>query len=148
VSRRKSFIEDQRGAAALEMPFVWGFLMLGLLLPLADLTIAGVRFISAYQALRNMGQFAQYRPPPSDVTSSTSITNWQNSLPPVDGYTVSAQVYCGYPPSPTTLAPCASTALPPYYYIFSTSFTFSPIIPMLQSVLCSTCTVSYSQRFQ
>jgi hypothetical protein len=129
------------------MPFVWGFLMLGLLLPLADLTIAGVRFISAFQALRDMGESIQYRPPP-DVTSSTSITSWQNSLPTVPGYTVNANVYCGYPPSPTTLAPCASAATLPQYYVFTTSFTLSPIIPMLQSVLCSTCTVNYSQRFQ
>jgi hypothetical protein len=148
VSRRKSFIEDQRGAAALEMPFVWAFLVVFLLLPLADLTIAGIRFISAYQALRDMGQLTQYRPPPSDVTSSSSITSWTSSLqtayPTVDGYTVSAQVYCG---DPGTLAPCASTTTLPKYYTFTTSFTLSPMV-FPQSVLCSTCTVSYSQRFQ
>jgi hypothetical protein len=144
MTRRELFITDQRGSVALEMPFVWGFLMLGLLVPLADLTIAGVRFISAYQALRDMGQRTQYRPPPSDVTSSTSITNWKNSLPTtVDGYAVSAQVYCG---DPGTLAPCASSASLPYYYTFTASFTLTPNV--LGSVLCSTCTVSYSQRFK
>jgi hypothetical protein len=147
VSRRNSFIADQRGSVALEMPFVWGLLMLGLLVPLADLTIAGVRFISAYQALRDMGQRTQYRPPP-DVTSSTSITSWQSLLPSVDGYTVSAQIYCGYPPSSTTRAPCASATTLPQYYVFTTSFTLTPNVPVLRSVLCSTCTVNYSQRFQ
>jgi len=138
----KSFIADQRGAVALEMPIVWLFMMLSLLLPLADLAIAGFKFISAHQALRDMAQRTLYNPP-ADVTSSASITGWQNSLPKtVDGYLVSAQVYCG---DPGTEAPCAGTTLPKYY-TFETSFPLSPMV--LKSVLCSTCTVKYSQRFQ
>jgi hypothetical protein len=144
VSHKDSFIADQRGAAALEMSIVYPFLLIFLLLPLADLAIAGLKFNSAYQALRDMGQRTQYSPP-GDVTSSTSITDWQNSLPTtVDGYPVSAQVYCG--DDPGTLAPCASGATLPKYYIFSTSFTLSPMV--LGKVLCSTCPVNYSQRFQ
>jgi hypothetical protein len=52
----KSFIANQRGAVVLEMPGVVLFLMVWLLLPLADLAIAGFKFTFAYQALRNMGQ--------------------------------------------------------------------------------------------
>jgi hypothetical protein len=136
-----SLLWDQRGVVALEMPAVVFFLMISLLLPLADLAIAGFRFISAYQALRDMGQRTQYSTP--DATDLNSITTWKSSLPTtVDGHSVSVQVYCG---DPGTLAPCAGATWPKYY-TFQTSFTLSPMV--LGSVLCSTCTVNYSQRFQ
>jgi Flp pilus assembly protein TadG len=150
VRHRKSFIADQRGAVAFETLIVYSFLIFFLLLPLADLAIAGFQFISAHQALRDMAQRTQYSPP-ADVTDAASITAWTNSLPPkVAGYTVTAQVYCG---NPGTLAPCAADAPPPAapspkHYAFSTSFTLSPMSPMLKSVLCSTCPVNYSQPFQ
>ena len=96
MRHRNSFIADQRGAVAFEMPFVWLFMMMCLLLPLADLAIAGFRFISAHQALRDMGQRTQYSTP--DATDPNSITNWKSSLPTtVDGYPISAKVYCGDP---------------------------------------------------
>jgi hypothetical protein len=140
LSRKHSFIADQRGAVAFEMPIVYYFLIMLLLLPLADVAVAGFRFISAHQALRDMGQRTQYTPP-GDVTSLSSITTWKNSLPAsVDGYTVSADVYCG-----GTLAPCAAGPSSKYY-TFTTSFTLSPMV--LGAMLCSTCTVSYSQPFQ
>jgi Flp pilus assembly protein TadG len=137
-------LSDQRGAASLEMTIVAFFMMVGLLVPLADLAITGLKFNSAYQALRDMGQRTQFSPP-ADVTSSTSIASWQSSLPSsVDGYSVSAQVYCG---NPGTLAPCASApANLPKFYTFTTSFALSPMV--LGKMLCSTCTVTYSQPFQ
>jgi len=138
----KSFISDQRGAVALEMPIVWLFMMMFLLVPLADISIAGFRFISAHQALRAMGQRTQYSTP--DATDPNSITSWKGSLPAtVDGYPISAKVYCG---DPGTEAPCAGATWPKYY-IFSTSFTLSPMV-LPVSVLCRSCTVNYSQRFQ
>jgi hypothetical protein len=138
-----TLLSDQRGAVALEMPIVWLFMMMFLLLPLADLAIAGFRFISAHQALRDLGQRTQYSTP--DATDPNSITAWKSSLPTtVDGYPISTKVYCG---DPGTEAPCAGTTWPKYY-IFSTNFTLSPMVPWLRSVLCSTCTVNYSQRFQ
>ncbi|WGS22808.1 MULTISPECIES: hypothetical protein [unclassified Bradyrhizobium] len=143
MSRKYFLIADQRGAVAFEMPIVYLFMIMSLLLPLADLAIAGFKFISAHQALRDMAQRTQFSPP-GDVTSSSSIAAWQSSLPAtVDGYSVSAQVYCG---NPGTLAPCASGATLPKYYIFTTSFTLSPMV--LGSVLCSTCTVNFSHPFQ
>src|SRR6266478_1147551 len=129
-----TLLSDQRGAVALEMPIVWLFMMMSLLLPLADLAIAGFKFISAHQALRDMGQRTQYSPP--DATDPSSITTWKSSLPTtVDGYTVSAKVYCG---DPGTEAPCAGTTWPKYY-TFETSFTLSPMV-LPVSVLCRTCT--------
>jgi hypothetical protein len=136
-----TLLSDQRGAVAFETVIVYGFMMLSLLLPLADVAVAGFRFISAHEALRNMGQRTQYSTP--DATDPASITNWKSSLPTTaDGYPISAKVYCG---DPATEAPCAGATWPKYY-IFSTSFTLSPMV--LGSVLCSTCSVSYSQRFQ
>lgn len=141
-SRKRSFIVDQRGAVALEMPFVFIFLMFSLFLPLADVAIAGFKFISAHQALRDMGQRTQYSTP-ADVTDAASISTWQGSLPTtISGYTVSANIKCGEAGTP---APCLGTDFPKYY-TFQTSFSLSPLV--LGSVLCSTCTVNYSQRFQ
>jgi hypothetical protein len=128
-----------------------------LLLPLADLAIAGFQFISAHQALRDMAQRTLYNPP-ADVTTPTGIANWTNSLPAtVDGYTVTAQVYCFNPVTlKFTPAPCASDppgTASPKYYAFLTSFTLSPMTPWLGSAfssICpnSTCPVNYSQPFQ
>jgi hypothetical protein len=138
-----SLLSDQRGAAALEMPIVCLFMMMSLLLPLADLAIAGFRFISAHEALRSMGQRTQYSN--LDATDPASISAWQSSLPTtVDGYPVSATVKCG---DAGTAPPCAGNTYPKYY-VFSTSFTLSPMV-LPVSVLCpTTCTVNYSQRFQ
>jgi len=133
---------DQRGAVAFEMPIIFGFMMFSLLLPLADVAIAGFRYISAYQALRDMGQRTQYYTP--DATDATSISTWKSSLPnTVSGYTVSVTVKCG---DAGAAPPCAGTDFPKYY-TFQTSFTLSPMTPGL--VFCSSaCTVTYSQRFQ
>jgi hypothetical protein len=139
--RKESFIADQRGVVAFEIPFVTILLIFSLLLPLADVAIAGFKFISAYQALRDMGQRTQYSTP--DATDANSISTWQSSLPTtVDGYTVSATIKCG---DAGTAPPCAGTDFPKYYS-FQTSFSLSPMV--LGSVLCSTCTVNYLQRFQ
>jgi len=140
VSHKDSFIADQRGAVALETLIVILFMILLLLLPLADLAIAGFNFMAAQQALRDMGPRVQFSPP-ADVTS---IASWQSSLPSkVDGYSVSVQVYCGNPAA----SPCASNATLPKYYTFTTTFNLSPFI-LPPSVLCRTCTVTYSQPFQ
>ena len=141
MSKKGSFIADQRGAVAFETIIVYGFMSFSLLLPIADVAVAGLKFNSAYQALRDMGQLTQYSNP--DATDPASISTWQSSLPTtVDGYTVSATVKCG---DAGTAAPCAGTDFPKYY-LFSTSFTLSPMV--LGSLFCSTCTVNYSQRFQ
>jgi hypothetical protein len=124
------------------MVIVYAFLMIGLLLPLADVAVAGFKFISAYQALRDMGQRTQYSTP--DATDPTSISAWQSSFATttVDGYTINATIQCG---DAGTAPPCAATTFPKYY-TFQTSFSLSPIV--LGSLLCSSCQVTYSQRFQ
>ena len=102
-----TLLSDQRGAVAFEMLIVWLFMMMSLLLPLADVAVAGFQFISAWQALRAFGQYIQYHPPP-DVTNTSS---WTSALPTtVAGYPISnVQVVCGdtmlSAPQPTLLRP-------------------------------------------
>ncbi|MDA9397727.1 TadE/TadG family type IV pilus assembly protein [Bradyrhizobium sp. CCBAU 45389] len=141
---KRSFVGDQRGAAAFEMAIIYLVLVFSLLLPLADLAIAGFRFISAQQALRDMGQRTQYSPP-ADVTDPSVISAWKSALPAtISGFTITPQVYCG---SPGTVAPCSSGAASIVkYYTFSTTFTLTPMV--LGSALCSSCTITYTQRFQ
>jgi hypothetical protein len=135
-----TLLSDQRGAVALEMPIVWLFLMIFLLLPLADVAIAGFKFISAWQALRAFGQYAQYHSP--QVVASKLPTT-------VAGYPISnLQVVCGD-------AACSpSNTLPPKYYSYTTTVTLSPITPVLRQVLCGSAnpscsfTLPYSERFQ
>src|SRR5580765_2436338 len=63
---------DQRGAVAFETLIVYLFMVTFLLLPLADVAIAGFQSISAWQSLRTFGQYLQYKQP-SDVTNTS---NW------------------------------------------------------------------------
>ena len=92
MNLKVSFISDQRGAVALEVPIVWLFMMMSLLLPLTDVAIAGFQYVSAWQALRALGQKIQYNPPP-DVTAWAS---WKSALPTsVAGYPINdLQLIC------------------------------------------------------
>ena len=150
MSYIKSFIANQRGAVAFEMPIVWLFMMMSLLLPLADLAIAGLQFVSAWGALRAFGQYVQYHSPP-DVTNTSS---WTSSLPTTAaGYPISnVQVLCG---DTNAGAVCSSTnvTLPTKYYSYTTTVTLSPMVS--RRVLCTSgnanpCsfTLHYSERFQ
>jgi hypothetical protein len=144
INRKEAFLADRRGAVAFEMMFVFIFLMLSFLLPLADVAIAGFRYISAIEALRAFGQSMQYSGPTDLANTST----WQTTaLAKADSsYPISNfQLICG-----DGGAVCSSTNISnPKYYSYQTSFTLSPIL--LTSVLCPngcTITLSYSERFQ
>ena len=148
LSNVKHFMGDRRGAVALEMPFVVLFLILSLLIPLADMSIAGFQYISAWGALRAFGQSIQYSPPP-DVTSASS---WTSSAlaKAVPGYPINNfQLVCG-----DTKATCSTTnTAAPKYYSYTTTVTLAPML--LKSVLCTsgnanpcTYTLFYSERFQ
>jgi len=143
-----TLLSDQRGAVAFEMPIVWLFMMMSLLLPLADVAIAGFQFISAWGALRAFGQYVQLHPPP-DVTNTSSWT-----LPTtVAGYPISnVQVLCG---DTNAGAVCSSgnATSPTKYYSYTTTVTLAPMV--LRPVLCTSgnadpCsfTLPYSERFQ
>jgi Flp pilus assembly protein TadG len=148
LRHRESFTADQRGAVAFEMPFIFLFLMLSLLFPLADVAIAGFQYASAGEALRAFGQSIQYAPPP-DVTSASS---WTSSAlaKAVPGFPISNfQLVCG-----DTKSVCSTTnTASPKYYSYTTTVTLAPML--LKSVLCTsgnadpcTYTLPYSERFQ
>ncbi|MCP1834192.1 hypothetical protein J2R76_002529 [Bradyrhizobium sp. USDA 4532] len=141
---------DQSGAVALEMPFVYAVVIFIMLLPLADLAVAGFRYISAWEALRAVGQAVQYSPPSDFTDTSSWVSKTSNKADPA--YPIpktSIQLICG-----DSGAVCsAANTISPKYYSYTTTVTLSPII--LRSVLCTsgaadpcTFTLSYSQRFQ
>jgi Flp pilus assembly protein TadG len=146
VSRTRNFLADQRGAVAFEMLIVFGFLITVLLLPLADVAIAGFQYISAWQSLRAFGQSIQYDPP-DDVTNAS---NWQTAaLQNADpSYPISSiTLICG------DAACSAGNTVSPKYYSYTTSVTLTPMV--LRAVLCTsgaanpcTFTLPYSERFQ
>jgi len=142
VSKKDSFIVDQRGAAAFETIGVYFFLGMFLLLPLADVAVAGFQYISAWQALRAFGQYVQYNNPPDPTSPGTWASGLQKTI---SGYAIgNIQVTCG-----NTDAVCSNIALTPKYLTFSTTVTMAPMV--LRSVLCpSSCTYTllYSERFQ
>lgn len=144
---RASFIADRRGAVAFEMLVMFFILGTGLLLPLGDLAAAGFRFVSAWEALRALGQTIQYNPPP-DVTDWSS---WKSALPTsVSGYPITNfRVDCG-----DAITACAAgNASAPMYYSYTTTVTIAPLV--LRAAMCRSgnadpCsyTLSYSERFQ
>lgn len=148
MSRKDSFIADQRGAVAFEMLVIWFFLMFSLLLPLADVAIAGFQYISAHGALRGFGQSIQYSTPP-DVTNAST---WESAaLAKADpNFPISNfQLICG----DSQVACSATNLVSPQYYSYTTTVTLAPIV--LTSVLCTSgnanpCsfTLSYSERFK
>lgn len=150
VSRKSSFLADQRGAVALEVPAVWLFLMLIVLLPLADIAVAGFRFISARQALRNFGQSILYSPPP-DVTSASSWASTALAKADTRYPIPSIQLICGE--SNSVCDSTNSDPSQPKYYVYTTTVTLAPIV--LNSLLCKSTnanpcsfTLTYSERFQ
>jgi hypothetical protein len=135
---------DQRGAVAFETMIVYLFLVIFLLLPLADVAAAGFQYISAWAALRSFGQYIQYKQPEDVTSTSTWLSGLQTT---VGSYTISnIQVLCG---DTSAGAACTSAASPTKYYSYATTFTLSPIL--LKSVLCPgscTYTLTSTERFQ
>jgi hypothetical protein len=153
VSKRDFFIADQRGAVAFETIGVYFFLGMFLLLPLADVAVAGLRYLSAWGALRAFGQYVQYNNPPDPTSPGTWASGLQKTI---SGYTIgNIQVMCGdanavcSSGNATMTLPNGSVVAAPKYLTFSTTVTLAPMV--LRSVLCpSSCTYTlpYSERFQ
>jgi hypothetical protein len=137
-------LSDQRGAVAFEMPFVLAVLILSLLLPLADVAIAGFQFLSARGALRAFGQYLQYNQP-SDVMDTSNWIKTVHSTANAAGIS-DPVVVCG-----DNTTGCSDASLLPKYYSYSKTVTLAP---MVVTALCSgqaspcTYTLFYSERFQ
>jgi hypothetical protein len=165
MRRKASFMADQRGAVAVELPSVYLFLGFSLLFPLADVAMAGFQYISARAALRNFGQSIQYSPP-TDVTNATT---WKSTAiakadPKYPILISNFYLICGDgsytpalpPPSNvlcSTTNPASTDPTKPKYYLYATNITLAPLV--LRSVLCTSgnsnpCsfTLPYSERFQ
>jgi hypothetical protein len=144
MSRKDSFMADQRGAVAFELPVIYYFLGFSLFLPLADVAMAGFQYVSAHGALRAFGQYIQYNNPPDPTNPGTWVSGLHKTI---EGYTIgNIQVMCG---DASTVCSSSNITSIPKYFTFSTTFTLSPLL--LTRVLCpSTCTytLSYSERFQ
>ncbi|MGY2805165.1 hypothetical protein [Bradyrhizobium sp. USDA 4506] len=145
VNGKRSLIADRRGAVAFEMLFVFAFLFLVILLPLADLALAGFQYIQAFAALRGFGQYLQYNQPTDVTSTSTWLTTVRSRASADPRYPMSdPNVICG-----DNQTGCSDASLSPKYYSYTTTITFAPMV--LRSVLCSsscTYTLSYSERFQ
>ena len=144
MSKKDFFIADQRGAVAFETIGVYFILGMFLLLPLADVAVAGLRYLSAWGALRAFGQYIQYNNPPDPANPGTWTSGLQTT---VSGHTIgNIQVMCG---DANTACSSGNVTLTPKYFTFSTTVTLAPMV--LRSVLCpSSCTYTlpYSERFQ
>jgi len=126
------------------MAIIYAFLMFSLLLPLADVAIAGFRFISAWQALRAFGQSIQYSPPPDVTDTSNWATTAKAKADPA--YPISnLQVMCDTTVCTSINVATAATKS----YSYSTSITLAP---MIVNALCpgGTCTFTLQNtvRFQ
>jgi hypothetical protein len=148
---KSSLLADQRGAVAFEMLIVYSFILMFLVLPAADLGVAGFQFISAWEALRGFGEYVQYNQPPDPTSPSTWLAGLQTT---VAGYTISnIKVLCGNTGAGVACTPTNVSTLPTKYYTYTTTVTLTPMV--LTSVLCTSgaanpCsfTLPYSERFQ
>jgi Flp pilus assembly protein TadG len=130
---------DRRGIAAMEAVLVLPILI-ALLLPITDLGLAALQYMSAYQALRDVGAYAQYHIP-SDL-----IAQWTSP-----DTSVTATIMCtsslGQPQV------CSSPFGNPKWFVFTNHITLKPMFPALSAVCPSgqtTCTypITFTQRFQ
>jgi hypothetical protein len=123
-------------------------LMIALLLPIIDLGFAALQYISAYQALRAVGAYALYHPPPDLGDRSelqAKLTSELSSRLAVVAKTTETQVQiCG-----STLASCSDDAVPasaPRSFLFTTKITITPLFAF--DVCGDGCTLNYLERFQ
>ena len=114
---RLSFIADQRGAAAFELVIVYPFLLIGLMLPLADIAIAGFQWLSARQALHAFGQYLMYAPPDNFGDTSSWFSTTLAKADVLDYPITNLQLVCG-----DGGAACSSSnTAPPKYYSYDTT---------------------------
>ena len=141
VARRHCY-RDRRGVAALEFALIMP-VIIALFVPIADVGMAALQYMTAYQAVRTAGAYARYHPP-SDITD-LAAGSWKTTvlgmLPP--GSAVHAK--CGDPDS-GSVADCSTGNLAqPRWFEFSTTVNLDPLI--VES-LRGAYPVDYSERFQ
>jgi hypothetical protein len=152
-------LKCQRGVAAMEFGIV-GLVILALLLPLADVGAAAITYMQVKQAMRNLGAFVQFNPPP-DITTPTNWPNLPNNMlgfsvvatsttsaPPASApgatKTINITVLCGDPPGAACASADVTNLAAPKYYLITSNVQLNPIV--LTTLTGSVLT--YVERFQ
>ena len=95
--------------------------------------------MSAHQALRDMGAYAQYH-----AIGRNQLVKLGTSLPSISGYSITTIVLCG---SVSTQCSATNTGSPKWFSM-STSVTFAPLFPALSFITAGVQTITYTERFQ
>ena len=95
----RGLLADRRGVAAFEFIVIAAFLIFVLLLPIADVAVAALRYMQVRQAMRDLGALVQYNQPP-DLTSVGIGHGRTRSLPATVG-TFSVTIGTVFPPART-----------------------------------------------
>jgi hypothetical protein len=104
----RGLLADRRGAAAFEFIIIAAFLIFVLLLPIADVAVGALRYMQVKQAMRDLGAFVQYNPPP-DLTAFSAAT-WKTLPATVGAFT--AAIGTGFPTSETQINITVSCGTP------------------------------------
>jgi Flp pilus assembly protein TadG len=119
----RSLLADRRGAAAFEFIIIAAFLIFVLLLPIADVGVAALRYMQVRQALRDLGALVQYpgnQPPDLTTVSADTWTTLPktmgtfsvtiDSVFPAGENQINITVSCGTPPTTGAAAGPACTS--------------------------------------
>jgi Flp pilus assembly protein TadG len=107
----RGLLADRRGVAAWEFIIIAPFLVFGLLLPIADVGVAALRYMQVRQALRDLGALVQYPSnQPFDLTAISAAT-W-TTLPTTMG-TYSVTIGSGFPAGENQINITVSCGTPP-----------------------------------
>jgi Flp pilus assembly protein TadG len=104
----RGLLADRRGVAAFEF-IIAASLLFVLLLPIADVGVAALRYMQVKQAMRDLGALVQYNQP-SDLTA-VSAANW-TTLPATMG-TFSVKIDTVFPASENRINITVSCGPPP-----------------------------------
>ena len=155
----RGLLADRRGVAAFETVVVAAFLLFFLLLPIADVGVAALRYMQVRQAMRDLGALVQYNQPP-DLTSvgtwtlpTTTVGTFSvtiNTVFPASENRINITVSCGPPPvngteagRACTSADLTNTSTPKYVWMGAV-VKLNPIV--IKTI--SGGNISYTERLQ
>ena len=156
----RGLLADRRGVAAFETVVVAAFLLFFLLLPIADVGVAALRYMQVRQAMRDLGALVQYNQPP-DLTSvgtwtlpTTTVGTFSvaiNTVFPTSENQINITVSCGPPPvdgaAPLATSACTSADLTntstPKYVWMGAVVKLNPIV-----INFTGGNVGYTERLQ
>jgi hypothetical protein len=158
----RGLLADRRGVAAFEFILVAAFLIFFLLLPIADVGVAALRYMQVKQAMRDLGALVQYNQAP-DLTnvgswtlSTTTVGTFSvaiNTVFPTSENLINITVSCGPPPMPgqpppqqhLTCTPSDLTTTSTPKYVWMGAFV------QLNPIIIKTLTggnIGYTERLQ